>query len=71
MINARGLIEYKTHYLATPDEIMDPDNIHQWLLTRLGEKLIGGFVIDDITATQRSILKSPKVEQTDVRFFLK
>lgn len=71
MINARGLMEYKNHYLVTPNEIMDPDNIHRWLLTPLGEKLIGSFVIDDITTTHQSILKSPKVEQTDIRFFLK
>lgn len=72
----KGIIDdkckrFKNHYLVTPNEIMDPDNIHQWLLTPLGEKLIGSFVIDDITTTHQSILKSPKVEQTDIRFFLK
>lgn len=66
MINARGLIECKNHYFATLNEIMDPDNIHQWLLKPLGERLMGSFVIDDFTTTYRSILKSPKVEQPDI-----
>lgn len=51
MINARGLIECKNHYFATLNEIMDPDNIHQWLLKPLGERLMGSFVIDDFTTT--------------------
>lgn len=65
------IIKYKNHYLASPNEIMDPDNIHQWLPKPLGERLMESFVIDDITTTQRSILKSSKVEKTDIRFFLK
>lgn len=55
MIHARGLIESKNHYFVTPNELMDPDDIHQWLLKPLGERLKGSLVMDDSTTSHRSI----------------
>lgn len=34
------MIESPNHYFANPNEIIDPGNNHQWLLTTLCERLI-------------------------------
>lgn len=66
MINAKGLIESKNPRFVTPNELMDPVNIHEWLLKPLRERLKGSLVMDDSTTSHQSTWKSLKVEQPDI-----
>lgn len=40
------MIEY--HHFVIPNEIMDPDDDHQWLLKYSGKKVTGNFIKNGI-----------------------